>query len=59
MVSGCALSLAATLLVNFTKKLQKSKKNVPMAFPAVMRRFCLQEKQHGKMQGGICKYTKQ
>ena len=28
-----------------------------MAFPAVTRRFCLQEKQHGKMQGGICKYT--
>lgn len=53
MVSGRVLSLAAMVLVNFTKKLQKSKKNVPMAFAVVTRRFCLQEKQHGKMQRGI------
>lgn len=32
VVSGCAFRLAAKFLVNFTQKLQKSEKNVPMAF---------------------------
>lgn len=32
VVSGCTFRLAVKFLVNFTQKLQKSEKNVPMAF---------------------------